>query len=481
MNQVIKEKEELLTENEVIFKKQIIELRVQIEQLNLQKNQIWRDYDSLMQNISEMENFELIFKLVFEQNNLDLALENLKDDNLEKDEINLARKLLIKADILKLQNKKEALIYYKKAYDIRQNFETASFYIRYLEDIREYKMILEFIESVFKQELKIEERISLYSKAAMIYSNIDPKTAIKYYKIALDLIDIKLESDESYHFHKAGVLNYMAVAHKKNNDITQAFTACNNALIIIKSGKIRLQENIVSELASLYNTIALLYKLEKKYSESSKYFDLAIKMAKEKLKKDENFIGTIYINYCNLYAVDNSITDSTFITMIDQTLEIFLTLYNKEPLRYVEKLFFCYGLKAQHFLKLEKFDLCSEQIDMAETFTAQFVNLNKNGFQFLDAEISNLRIALYIASKKYPLALAEIDKLLFYYESSKLEDESSISTFTSLSAIKSNFIIDSDSRKAFLIKINNKIEPMLKIIPSLVDTYKKIQKQIEKL
>lgn len=355
LDTIIEDKKSLILQSKTIFDSEITDLKMQIQQINLEKQKLWEDYNSILQNLEQAYNFEEIYKLVFEENNLQKALEYLSDENLEKDALRLAQKYLLKADIYKLQSKKEAIHYYKKAYATHPSIKVAHFYIRYLNDVRNFKSLIEFILELLETELEIEDRIALNGQLGTIYSKIDPHSAVMHYKTALSLIDKKIKSDQHYYALKAGFLNYLAASYKNNNKLREALQTCQESLKIFLSGKIPTGDNnFYYELASLYNTIARIYIIDQNYSEAEKYLDSAVKIATEKINDDGELLATIYLNFCNLFEIVPINSWKKFEDIINLTVAIFTKLFEKNPLQFVEKLIASTCRKADISFTLQK-------------------------------------------------------------------------------------------------------------------------------
>lgn len=482
LNERIADKEALFSQSSKIFQSEITYLRMKIQQINQQKEKLWEDYNSILQNLEKSDNFEEIYKLVFEENNLQGALEYLTDENLEKDEISLAQKYLLKADIFKLQNKKDAVRYYRKAYSIHQTFNVAKFYIRYLNDVRNFNSLIEFILEVLEKELRIEDRIALNGQLGTIYSKINPGEAAKYYKIAIKLIDKKIEHDPHYFTLKAGFLNYLAVSYKNNNNLPEALETCEESLKIFLSGEIPLEDkNIFYELASLYNTIARIYIINQNYSEAEKYLILAIKIASEKINDDGELLATIYINFCSLFEIVPYTRWKMFVDIIDQTICIFTTLFEKNPLQFVEKLVAAHCRKADFSFASKNFDDFQYLLTRAENIAQQFVDLNQKGFEFLLTEIHMRRAGFSIYEENFKIALQEVDKALFYCENSEFNDVDTNSKYASLTLLKCRLSDNLDEKKKLLLNIKNRMLPFVNNSTSSLYLYNEIEEELNKL
>lgn len=482
LNEKISDKEKLVLQSENFFEAEITDLRIKIQQINYQKEKLWEDYSSILMNLEHANKFEEIYKLVFEENNLDLALEYLSDEKLEKEEIGLARQYILKADIYKLQNKKEAVIYYKKAYAICQKFNVAKFYIRYLNDIRNFNSLIQFILEILETALSIEDRIALNGQLGTIYSKINPNEAVKYYKTALALIDEKIEFDPHYYTLKAGFLNYLAASYKNNNNLIAALETCEESLTIFLSGKIPIEDkNLFYELASLYNTIARIYILNQNYSESERYVKLAVKIASEKISDDGELLATIYINFCSLFNLSSATGPKTFVEIIDQTISIFTALYQKNPLQYVEKLVASHCKKAEFSFEMKNFEEFQNHLSIAEHISQQFVELNQNGFKFLLSEIHIRRAAFLIMSGDFIMASEQVDRALVHFENSEFNDIDTVSKYASLSLLKCRLTSNNNQKKSLLVKIKNKMAPFLRNNSTSLFIYNEIEEELKKL
>jgi len=482
LNNTIANKKSLILQSKTIFDAEITDLKMQIQQINLEKQKLWEDYNSILQNLEQADNFEEIYKLVFEENDLQKALEYLSDENLEKDALRLAKKYLLKADIYKLQIKKEAIHYYRKAYATHPSIKVAHFYIRYLNDVRNFKSLIEFILELLETELKIEDRIALNGQLGTIYGKINPEEASKYYETALQLIDKKIKHDPHYYALKAGFLNYLAASYKNNNNLSKALETCQESLRIFLSGKIPIGDsNQFYELASLYNTIARIYILNQNYTEAEKFLNIAIKIASEKIKDDGELLATIYINFCNLFETVSPARWKMFEDMINKTVGIFTILYEKNPLQYAEKLIASHCRKADINFALQNFEEFHAQLGTAENILQQFIALNKKGFEFLLTEIHMRRAAFFIYSKNLKMAAVEANKALFYFETIDFNDADTISKYAHLALLKCNLDDNSDEKKQILIKTQDRLRPFVGNINSFTQIYKDIEKALAKL
>lgn len=482
LNDIIADKKSLILQSKTIFDAEITDLKMQIQEINLEKQKLWEDYNSILQNLEQADNFAEIYKLVFEENNLQKALEYLSNENLEKDAIILSKKYLLKADIYKLQSKKEAIQYYRKAYATHQSIKVAHFYIRYLNDVRNFNSLIEFILELLETELKIEDRIALNGQLGTIYCKIDPHSAMMHYKTALSLIDEKIKSDQHYYTLKAGFLNYLAASYKNNNELSKALETCQESLNIFLSGKIPTGDNnFFYELASLYNTIARIYIINQNYSEAEKYLNSAVKIAAEKINDDGELLATVNLNFCNLFEIVPHNSWKKFEEMINHTVSIFTKLYEKNPLQFVEKLIASHCRKADISFTLQKYEQFHDQLDQAENILKQFIALDQKGFEFLLTEIHMRRAAFYIYSKKIHLAAAEADKALSYFETIEFSDVDTASKYAHLAMLKCSLDNNSDHKKKLLLKTKNMLHPFAGTMTSLNHIYREIEDELAKL
>lgn len=482
LNDIIADKKSLILQSKTIFDSEITNLKMKIQQINLEKQKLWEDYNSILQNLEQADNFEVIYKLVFEDNNLEMALEYLSEENLEKDAISLAKKYLLKADIYKLQSKKEAIQYYRKAYATHQSIKIAHFYIRYLNDVRNFNSLIEFILELLETELKIEDRIALNGQLGNIYSKIDPQSAVMHYKTALDLIDEKIKSDQHYYTLKAGFLNYLAASYKNNNKLPEALQTCQESLNIFLSGKIPTGDsNFFYELASLYNTIARIYIINQNYSEAEKYLNSAVKISTEKISDDGELLATVYLNFCNLFEIVPHTRWTLFEDIINHTVSIFTKLYEKNPLQFVEKLIAAHCRKSDISFTLQKIEEFHGQLDLAENILKQFIVLDKRGFEFLLTEIHMRRAAFFIYSKNPQLATAEADKALSYFETIEFTDIDTVSKYAHLAMLKCSLDDNSEHKKKLLLKTKNRLHPFAGTMTSLTHIYREIEDELAKL
>ncbi|BFM45258.1 hypothetical protein CFS9_38990 [Flavobacterium sp. CFS9] len=483
LNQKIKDKEKLLQQSDKIFQIEITDLRMKIQNLIQQKEKLWEDYNSILINIEQADQFDEIYRLVFEENNLERALEYLSDDKLEKEEKKLARQYILKADIFKLQNKKEAAQYYRKAYAVHQSFNVAKFYIRYLDDIRNFNSLAEFMIEILETGLNIEDRIALNGQLGTIYSKINPDLAEKYYKTAINLIDQKIEHDPHYYTLKAGFLNYLGASYKNNNNLVAALSACEESLTIFISGKIPLEDKeiVFYELAALYNTIARIYILNQNYVEAEQYVHLAVKIAKEKINDEGELLATIYINFCSLFNLSNSTDNKAFVEIVDQTISIFTALYEKNPLQFVEKLVASHCKKAEFSFALNHIEEFHHHLAVSEIISQQFVELHQKGFEFLLSEIYIRRASFYIISGDSKMASEQVDKALLYFENSQFNDSDTISKYASLSLLKCRLTDNRDQKKNLLVRVKQKMKPFINNNSTSLYIYNEIQQELKKI
>lgn len=363
-----------------------------------------------------------------------------------------------------------------------QRIKVAHFYIRYLNDVRNFNSLIEFILELLETELKIEDRIALNGQIATIYSKIDPNLAVKHYKTALILIHEKIKSDQHYYTLKAGFLNYLAASYKNNNELSKALQTCQESLNIFLSGNIPTGDNnFFYELASLYNTIARIYIITQNYSEAEKYLNSAVKIAAEKISDDGELLATIYINFCNLFETVSPTRWKMFEDMINKTVGIFTTLYEKNPLQYAEKLIASHCRKADISFALQNFEEFHAQLGTAENILQQFIALNKKGFEFLLTEIHMRRAAFFIYSKNLKMAAVEANKALFYFETIDFNDADTISKYAHLALLKCNLDDNLDEKKQILIKTQNRLRPFVGNINSFTQIYRDIEKALAKL
>jgi len=482
LNTIIEDKKFLILQSKTIFDAEITGLKMQIQQINLEKRKLWEDYNSILQNLEQADNFEEVYKMVFEENNLQKALEYLSDENLEKDALRLAKKYLLKADIYKLQSKNEAIHYYRKAYATHPSVKVAHFYIRYLNDVRNFKSLIEFILELLETELKIEDRIALNGQLGTIYSKIDPHSAVMHYKAALSLIDKKIKSDQHYYVLKAGFLNYLAASYKNNNKLQEALQTCQESLKIFLSEKIPAGDNnFFYELASLYNTIARIYIIDQNYSEAEKYLDLAVKIATEKINDDGELLATIYLNYCNIFEIVPNNSWKKFEDIINLTVSIFSKLFEKNPLQFIEKLIASTCRKADISFTLQKFEEFHVQLDHAENILKQFIAIDQTGFEFLLTEIHMRRTAFFIYSKNLKLANVEADKALSYFEKIEFNDVDTVSKYAHLAMLKCNLVNNSEQKKKLLLETKKRLQPFSSTMTSLTKIYIDITDELAKL
>jgi len=483
LNERITDKEKLLSQNSRLYESEITGLQIEIQQINTQKEKLWEDYNSILQNLDQAENFEEIYKLVFEENNLERALEYLSDQKLEKDAINLAQKYLLKADIFKLQHKNEASQYYKKAYAVHPTVRIAGFFIRYLRDTNNFNSLIAFILEVLEAPIKIEDRIALNGQLGTIYSKIDPDEGVKYYKTALLLIDKKIDYDPFYYTLKAGFLNYLAACYKNGNNLPEAIKTCEESLSIFLSGKIpEGDKNFYYELASLYNTIARICIINQNYQEAEKYLDSAVKIASEKINDDDGeLLATIYINYCNLFETVSKADWLKYKKMIDQTISVFTILFKKNPLQFVEKLAASHCRKADFFFTLKKYDDFHFQLNKAENISHQIVKSNQSGFEFLLADVHLRRACFFIFRENLPMASEEADKALSYFEKSEFNDADTILKYASLALLKCRLNENQHQKKELLLKINMKILPFISNNPPALLIYNEVKEELKKM
>lgn len=483
LNERILDKETLFSQSNKIYQSEKLNLQIEIQEIIQQKDKLWEDYNSILQNLERADNFEEIYKLVFEENNLQKALEYLSDENIEKEAINLAQKYLLKADIFKLQNKKEAVHYYKKAYTINQTVKTARYYIRYLNDVRSFNSLIVFILEVLETELGIEDRIALNGQLGTIFSKIDPAEAEKYYKTALKLIDQKIEHDYYYYSLKAGFLNYLATAYKNSNKLAEALSTCEKSLTIFLSGKIpRGDKNFYYELASLYNTIARIYMINQNYPEAEKYLNSAIKIASEKINDDDGeLLATIYINFCNLFETAPQARWEKFVAVINDAIGIFTMLFEKNPFQFADKLVASHCRKADFSFSLKNFVDFHYQLNKAEFIAKQIVESNPKGFEFLLSDVYLRRTGFLIFRESYALASEEADKVLFYFEKSDFNDADFILKYASLVLLRCRLSDNKDQKTKLLTKTKIKMSPLLNNNPSVLLIYKEIEKELENL
>lgn len=483
LNEIITDKKTLLQQSEKIFQIEITDLRMKIQELNQQKEKLWEDYSSILMNIEQADQFDEIYRLVFEENNLELALEYLSDDKLEKEEKKLARQYILKADIFKLQNKKEAVKYYRRAYAVHQSFNVAKFYIRYLNDIRNFNSLAEFIIEILETDLNIEDRIALNGQLGTIYSKINPVKSEQYYKTAIKLIDEKIEHDPHYYTLKAGFLNYLGASYKNNSNLVAALAACEESLTIFISGKIPLEdkETVFYELAALYNTIARIYILNQNYSQAELYVNLAVKIAREKINDQGELLATIYINFCSLFNLSTATDNKAFVDIVDHTISIFTALYEKNPLQFVEKLIASHCKKAEFSFALNNFEESQYHLTIAENISQQFVDLHQNGFEFLLSEIYIRRTTFYMMSGDFKMASEQVDKALLNFENSEFNDSDTVSKYASLSLLKCRLIDNRDEKKKLLIRVKEKMLPFLNNKSISLYIYNEIEEELKKL
>lgn len=482
LNNAILDKEKLLKQSEKIYDLEIIQLKIEIEKISNDRDKLWKDYMSILENINQNDSFEIIFRLVFEENDLNTALQYLTDSSLQNQESDLVKKYLLKADIYKLQNKQEAAEYYKKAYHLQNSYKVAIYYIRYLDDIRDFSTLIEFISLVLKSDLNFENEIILRGKLGMIYSKTNPELAIHEFKIIVNLIEKEYFGSEKYYYYKASYLNYLAIAYKNKNDLDKAIEICEESLSIFISGKIEANRlsDAFSELFSLYNTIALIYAQNLNYDEAIKYYHLALKIANEQIEDNCKIKAIVLINYSQIYSSQERKDTKKAIEMIDEAIFLINKLYVDKPLEYVELLITSYFKKSDYSILELNFKNFNIEITKAENLVNQFINLNYKGFDIFLAEISSRKALFYFLQKDKENANIEIEKALLLYEDSNFTNEESVTKTILMLIFKTDLTDDIEAQKALLIKAKKILEPLINNFSSTILLNQRIDNLLKK-
>lgn len=483
LDEKIADKEKLHKQSSTLYESEISGLRLEIQHIKRQKEKLWEDYNSILQNLDLADNFEVLYKLVFTDNDLESALEYLSDQKLEKDAINLAQKYLLKADIFKLQHKAEASDFYKKAYMVNPTVRTAGFYIRYLRDIQNFNSLIAFMLEVLNTPMKIEDRIALNGQLGTIYSKIDPTEAVNYYKTALRFIDEKIPHDPFYYTLKAGFLNYLAACYKNSNNLPDALRTCEESLTIFLSGKIpQGDKNFYYEFASLQNTIARIYIINQNYGKAEKYLDAAVKIATEKINDDDGeLLATIYMNYCNIFETVHHADWPKYIKMIEHAIAVFTILFEKNPLQFVERLVAVHCRKADFCFALENYDDFHFYLKKAEDFSQQILKSNQNGFEFLMADIHLRRAAYFIFRENFAMASEQADMALYYFEKSDFNDADTILKHASLTLLRCRLNKNKEQKRDLLLDVKNKLLPILSNNSSALSIYNDVEEELKKI
>jgi len=483
LKQQIIDKERLFNSNGRIFNLELTALKIKAESLVVERDKIWQDYMSILENIDQIDNFGELYKLVFEDGNLKAALHLLEDGDLLKDETALVKKYLLKADIYKLQKSKEAAIYYKKAYQIRNTFEVASFYTRYLDDIKEFDTLVEIIYNVLKSENRPEKILILRGMLGRIYTKLNPELAINEYDSVLKMIDDKLNASEDYLFYKARFLNYLSIAYKNKGDIKQALSICENSLNSFLLSWVGDVESPIFffELCSLHNTIAQLYESNLNFKEAERYYSIALKLCIKQVKDNGELKATILINYSQLYVNKAFLNYTKAISLIDEAQRAISILYEKQPLKYLELFIATICKKADYELLSTDGSVFLSDITKAKDIIDQYISLGFVDFKYLLAETESRLIMYYMFKGDIKLANYQIDKSISIYESLNFENEEFVQKHTILLIMKCNYLSDRDKKLELLNKAKLLLNPFLCNFNSLIIINIQIEEMITRL
>lgn len=483
LNQQILDKERLLNNNEKIYNLELTAFRIKVETLINEREKLWKDYMSILENMDQAENFEKLYKLVFEEGNLKGALRFLTDENLQKEEVAIVKKYLLKADICKLQNNVEAINYYKKAYKMRNTFEVASFYIRYLDGIRDFATLIELVDDVLKSEKRPEKILVLRGKLGSIYTKLNPDLAINEFLMTLQIIENELKTNVKYLLYKAAYLNNLAIAYKCKGDIKTALDVCQNSFAIFLTGKVEgiKTSEAFNEFCNLYNLIAQLYEENLNYKEAEIYYSLALKICNEQIKDNYEQKIAILINFSQLYTRQTILDIPNSISLIDEAISIITSLYDKQPLKYAEMFIGAICKKADYELLLSNNSKFLLEIEKAENLINQYITLNYKGFQYLLAEIGSRKMMYFFSERNIKNAIEQLDNTILIYELSNLNNIEFIQKYVLLLIVKCNYLSDKEMKQGLLNKAKLMLQPFLNNFNSVILLDKQIDEMVKNI
>jgi hypothetical protein len=167
--------------------------------------------------------------------------------------------------------------------------------------------------------------------------------------------------------------------------------------------------------------------------------------------------------------------------MIDHAIAVFKTLFEKNPLLFVEKLVAVHCRKADFCFTHNNYDGFHFHLKKAEEISQQVLKSSQNGYEFLMADIHLRMAAFFIFRENFPMASEQADMALHYFEKCDFNDADTIIKHASLTLLKCRLTSNLDQKKELLLNVKSKLLPFLSNNSSALSIYTDVEEELQKL
>ncbi len=394
LEKIIKEKELNSSFQTTNLNKEINELRIDLEKTTNQKIEFEISLNNLKNTIADLDinnastNTRIILE-AYKKGDIQKVKDALTDEQLLLEQLELAKKRIIKANVLELERDYiNAEINYDKAYSLNQSREYFDYYIGFLKRKGKNETAIEFCLKKLTEEIEPDFKIFIHSALGELYCDINQSIkAISHFANAKDLIEEELSiNQDRSKLEKAKIYSALGIARKNIGEFDLALLDFQESLNVFWNMSITDGITHVKELATLFNSIGLLYLENFDTNQALMYLIKAKNALEEEGDTNELNLSIVYLNLIDLYNYQkHDINESR--KYIELAKNVINKAFSTKPLLFLEFYLALLVKSADNYLVSNKMDEAAADYMLAINLAEDF---QKNHNLFLASTVTTI-------------------------------------------------------------------------------------------
>lgn len=342
LESLIYEKEKSISLKESLYNSEINDLRLQLEKTKNEKREFENVAGQLKTTLASLDskanniNTKELIK-AFKAGNLTFVKDALKEEFVELEETELARRRLLLGNLCEIEKDfAKAEYHYKRAQELKSEIEFISQYFNFLKRRGKVKEAVEKCTNLLSNEVNVNTRLTLYIyQSKLLIDNFQYKSSISCSLEALKLLEGYSES-QNCNYAKANIYQIIGDSYKNLGELEDALKYFQSSMDCYLQLSNEKKAEHLDEFALLFSSVARLYVLNNNLEYAIFFFKEALKIYEKLESKETLIIIQLYINLADSNKnkqVFNLVEAKKY---LDLAHEIIIREFKSNPLLYLE-------------------------------------------------------------------------------------------------------------------------------------------------